>query len=412
MGTPEERLDHHFRCICPRSGPSLQLWVGETRGFLERLRILFGVPDLDCLLELYNSKFGVPPYLGEGLEIGEMDKYLFTCLGQDPEALVLDPPNHPVALCHWKLATRLLSLLPAGVRDQVLDGKEAEDPGPSGSPELVVSDSHFHLDSLLQYSGLGDLNQIGKYCREQVAVLRNFRVQMAVANFCWASTFLTIDYLKETLQTSTVNLRIAVGIHPTLAGLVDIIFIDRVLDLLADPQVSAFGEAGLDYFKGPSAELQQQLLDHLLSRAVSARKPIVLHCRDHIGSWAASRDTLRILARHFPHTTELHRHCFVGGLEEFETWVSRFPRAYFGFTTLLFHPGRNSELDEIVRRVPLSKILLEFDAPFLPGRVCSSIKFSSLWVTGVVAERVAELKGISVSEVCAAAVRNCQELNG
>ncbi len=99
-------------------------------------------------------------------------------------------------------------------------------------------------------------------------------------------------------------------------------------------------------------------------------------------------------------------------MEEYQTWVSRFSRVYFGFTTLLFHPGRNSELDEVVRRVPLSKILLESNAPFLPGRVYSSIKYSSPWVTGVVAKRVAELKEISVSEVCAAAVQNCTELYG
>ncbi len=174
-------------------------------------------------------------------------------------------------------------------------------------------DSHFHLDSLLQYLGLGDLDKIGKYCQERVAVLKDYRVQMAVANFCWASTFPMIDYLQEISQTSTIDLYFSVGFHPTLAGSVDMIFINRVLALLAAPQVSAFGEVGLDYFKGPSAAVQQQLLDHLLSRAASAHKPIVLHCRDHIGSWAASRDTLYILARHFPHTTKLHRHCFVGG---------------------------------------------------------------------------------------------------
>lgn len=119
-------LDHHFRCICLRSGPSGQLWAKETRGFLEHLRLIFDVPDLDSLLELYNSKFGITPHLGDGLEIGGLDKYLFTLLGQDLVTLVWDPPNRRVALCHWKLGTRLISLLPAGDRDQVLGEQEIE----------------------------------------------------------------------------------------------------------------------------------------------------------------------------------------------------------------------------------------------------------------------------------------------
>ena len=125
VGSPEESLDHHFRCMCPQSGPSVQLWVEQTRVFLERLRAAFNVPELDGLLEVYISRFGVPPYLGEGLEIGKMDKYLFVMLGQDPATLTLDPPNHHVTLCHWKLATRLLSLLSAEDRDQVLGEKGA-----------------------------------------------------------------------------------------------------------------------------------------------------------------------------------------------------------------------------------------------------------------------------------------------
>ncbi len=112
------------------------------------------------------------------------------------------------------------------------------------------------------------------------------------------------------------------GIHPTLAGSLDLILIDWVIALLVTPQVSAFGEIELDYFKGPSAAVQQQLLDHLFSWAAPARKPIVLHCQDHIGSQAGSRDTLHILARHFPHTTKLHSHGFVGGVPNLGQQIS------------------------------------------------------------------------------------------
>ncbi len=59
------------------------------------------------------------------------------------------------------------------------------------------------------------------------------------------------------------------------------------------------------------------------------------------------------------------------------------------------------------RRIPLSKLP---DAPYLPGRVCSKIRFSNPWVTGVAAQRVAELRGIPVENVCKAAAQNCRDL--
>ncbi len=188
-------MDHHLRCICPWSAPSGQMWVKETRGFLEGLRLLFDVPDLDSLpsgaiqLKILDFTLSWGGFRDRGL-----DEYLFTLLGQDPATLILDSLNHPVALCHWKLATRLLSLLPAGDRDQVLDGKGAEDPGPSGSPELVVSNSHFHLDSCCNTRGWGIWIK-WEFCQERIAALKDCSVPMAVANFCWASTFPTIDYL-------------------------------------------------------------------------------------------------------------------------------------------------------------------------------------------------------------------------
>ncbi len=125
--------------------------------------------------------------------------------------------------------------------------------------------------------------------------LRDFGFRWQLATFFWASTFITVDYLQEIphcwylqeiSQTSSKDLLFSEGIQRTLSGSVDMIVIDRVLAPLATPHVSAFGEVGLDYFKGPSASVQQQLLDHLLSRAAPARKPIVLHCRDHIGSFS------------------------------------------------------------------------------------------------------------------------------
>ncbi len=114
-------------------------------GFLERLRVAFGVPDLESLLEVYSFTFGISVYAGESLDLGDMERFLFRLLGVDLSTVSLSPPNHPAVLSHWKLALRLLSLLPAEKIDQVVkDAGGAESSGP-----LAVADSHFHLDSLL-----------------------------------------------------------------------------------------------------------------------------------------------------------------------------------------------------------------------------------------------------------------------
>ncbi len=180
--TPQDSLDHHFACLHSESGPSGQLWVAKTRGFLERLRVAFGAPDLESLLEMYSSTFGTSVYAGESLDLGDMERFLFELLGVDLSTASLSPPNHPAVLSHWKLALRLLSLLPAEKREQVVEDTS----GIESSGLLAVADSHFHLDSLLQYSGLDTLEQVGDFCKGKIPELGGFVVPLAVANFCWA----------------------------------------------------------------------------------------------------------------------------------------------------------------------------------------------------------------------------------
>ncbi len=80
--TTQESLDHHFACLNSESGPFGQLWVAKTGGLLERLRVAFGAPDLDSLLEIYYSPtFGTSVYARESLGLGDMEIFLYGLLG-------------------------------------------------------------------------------------------------------------------------------------------------------------------------------------------------------------------------------------------------------------------------------------------------------------------------------------------
>ncbi len=72
----------------------------KTRGFLERLRVALCAPDQESVLEVYSSTFGTSVYVGESLDLGDMERFLFGLLGVDLSTVSLSPPNHPAVLIH------------------------------------------------------------------------------------------------------------------------------------------------------------------------------------------------------------------------------------------------------------------------------------------------------------------------
>ncbi len=70
-----------------------------------------------------------------------------------------------------------------------------------------MADSHFHLDSLLQYSGLYSLEQVGDVCKDSISELGGF-VPLAVANFSWVSTFPSDDL--EDFSKSSIDLKFSI----------------------------------------------------------------------------------------------------------------------------------------------------------------------------------------------------------
>jgi len=136
---------------------------------------------------------------------------------------------------------------------------------------------------------------------------------------------------------------------------------EELIQLLHLKQVVAVGECGLDYFRNFSPpDAQRQAFVAQLEIAAEVRKPVFLHQRDAHGDFAA-------ILRDF--AGRLHggvAHCFTGGAVELDAYLAL--GLYIGITGWACDERRGHELRSSVPRIPLDKLLIETDAPYLLPR--------------------------------------------
>ncbi len=151
------------------------------------------------------------------------------------------------------------------------------------------------------------------------------------------------------------------GIHPHHASDYDP-EADRVLrNLAADHSIVAIGECGLDYFRNFSpVEAQLAAFEAQLKIAVDIQKPVFLHQRD------AHDAFLDVLRRYIDQIPGGVAHCFTGGIQELEAYLEL--GLHIGVTGWICDERRGSKLQQTVSRIPLNRILLETDAPYLLPR--------------------------------------------
>ena len=157
------------------------------------------------------------------------------------------------------------------------------------------------------------------------------------------------------------TLRATAGVHPHHATGLREADADRLSALLADPMVVAAGECGLDYFRNfsPPAE-QRRAFELQLALAESARKPVFLHQRD------AHADFLAMLRAHPRSAARAILHCFTGGRAELEDCLAL--GLSVGITGWICDERRGQSLRESAALVPLDRLMLETDAPYLLPR--------------------------------------------
>ena len=202
------------------------------------------------------------------------------------------------------------------------------------------------------------------------------------------------------IKTSEISLELArkyeyvyaaVGIHPECAAEVDIdnieSYMQKIAELCTDKKAAAVGETGLDYYWDIPKPEQHIIFERQLQLAADLKMPIIIHDRDAHG------DTLDYLRRYRPFGL---LHCYSGSVEML--------REVFRYGDMMISLGgavtfKNARVPvEVAKEVPMDKLLLETDAPYLApvpfrGKRCDS----SLIIH--TAQRIAEIRGITTEDV-------------
>ena len=274
-------------------------------------------------------------------------------------------------------------------------------------------DAHMHLDKLRGISKCRDIDAI--LDRGPMPVTPVY-LQAIVANFCHDLP------TKELRQMWKQDSRIyhTHGVHPKFAHTVtDDQFHQVVTNIAKDPLCVGIGEFGLDYsgpffkFKTQQVKLCEKFL-RIFVKEEMFNKVLVIHCRDQKNSTDTSTTCLKIFEKEIPgfhkEVTDIHYHCYNGGMSLLCDWLANFQRMKFGITGIRLHSDRHPELEDVVKHLGLCQILLETDSPYLTPPVHGLSAYNIPYGLEEVARRVAELKDTIIKEVLTVCSQNAADL--
>ncbi|RSD24511.1 TatD family hydrolase [Mesobacillus subterraneus] len=195
----------------------------------------------------------------------------------------------------------------------------------------------------------------------------------------------------------------SVGWHPVDAIDMTQEHLDWLKELASHPKVVALGEMGLDYYwdKSPK-EIQKEVFRKQISLAKEVNLPIIIHNRD------ATADIVEILKEENAGEVGGIMHCFSGSVETaLECIEMNFYISLGGPVT--FKNAKKPK--EVAEAIPLDRLLVETDCPYLTPHPYRGKRNEPAYVK-LVAEQVAELKGLTLEEVADATAQNAKKLFG
>lgn len=246
----------------------------------------------------------------------------------------------------------------------------------------MLVDSHCHLN-FPELSGRID---------EALALMRDNRVTHALCVSVTLQDFPQVRALAERYP----HIYASVGVHPDYPD-VPLVTEEELIDLARHPRIVAIGETGLDYFRiEGDCEWQRERFRTHIRAARRCRKPLIIHTRE------AAADTLRIMSEERAGEVGGVMHCFTESWEVAQGAMALgFYISFSGIVTFKNAVG----LKEVARRVPLERMLIETDAPYL-APVPFRGKTNEPGLVKYVAEEIARLRGIGPDEVGAATSSN------
>jgi TatD DNase family protein len=191
-----------------------------------------------------------------------------------------------------------------------------------------------------------------------------------------------------------------IGIHPHNASEVNGKVLDGLRRLSENSKVVAIGEIGLDYYRNLSPKAtQQKAFETQLLIAQELKLPVVIHNRD------AQTDILKTLSK-FKGKLNGIMHCFSGSREMAEQYVKM--DYYISFAGPVTFPNAH-KLHESAKLIDLNKILLETDCPWLAPQEMRGKRNEPAFLP-FTAEKIANLRGISLAELAEATTKNTRQI--
>ncbi|HDR9267480.1 DNAase [Burkholderia vietnamiensis] len=207
-------------------------------------------------------------------------------------------------------------------------------------------DSHCHIN----FKGLAD---------RLPAVLENMREHDVTHALCVSVDFETLPEVLAIAQAHD-NVYASVGVHPDHEDAHDPTLAE-LIELAAHPKVVAIGETGLDYYRLEGRtiadmEWQRERFRTHIRAATATMKPLIVHTR------SSSEDTLRIMAEERAHVPGGVMHCFTEPWPVAEQALAQnFHISLSGIVTF----KNATDVQDVARRVPLERLLIETDSPYL-----------------------------------------------
>lgn len=195
----------------------------------------------------------------------------------------------------------------------------------------------------------------------------------------------------------------SVGVHPhDVKNLVEE-DLEKLYGLANNDKVVAFGEIGLDYYYDKSdRELQKQWFIEQLELSKELELPVIIHSRD------AAEDTFNILRDYEGNMNGGVIHCYGGNVEQAREYVK--DGYYLGIGGVVTF-GNAKKTVEVVKEIPLKHLLLETDCPYLTPEPHRGKRNDSSLLPHI-AQKIADIKGISIEEVAEVTMANAKNLYG
>jgi TatD DNase family protein len=249
---------------------------------------------------------------------------------------------------------------------------------------MFLVDSHCHLDMLDLTQEQGDINKIIDRAKDN-----NVHY---ILNVC-----VTIKDFPTVLKTAErfSNVCASVGLHPNEKD--EEITEKKLIQLGEHQKVVAIGETGLDYYRtSGDTEWQRERFRLHIRAAKQLQKPLIIHTRD------AKIDTIRILQEEEAEGVAGVMHCFT---EDWETAKEALDMGfYISFSGIVTFKNAHS-IQEVAKRVPLQKLLIETDSPYLAPEPYRGKRNEPAYVR-YTAEYLAALKDVTLQQFAEQTTQN------